>query len=207
MKFVKILLVLLCAAGVFAQSETLTNVSIVELSKAGLTTDVIVKKIATSKSAFDLSTNGLVELKRSGVDDIVIASMIEHQQAQPPVAPAATAVPAPPVRSKHDIVASARTIAFAKSSAHPSRQALEKELMKRPEFKSLNIAIERYKDNADLYVEIGYVSMSWLTHRYVYRIYDRRSGIVVAAGETTSWGSLAENLARHIAKSLSKASE
>jgi len=44
--------------------------------------------------------------------------------------------------------------------------------------------------------------MSLVTHRYVFRIYDRRTGAVIAAGETTSWGSLAENLARHIAKSL-----
>jgi hypothetical protein len=28
---------------------------------------------------------------------------------------------------------------------------------------------------------------------------------VIAAGETTSWGSLAENLARHISKSLGAA--
>jgi hypothetical protein len=90
-----------------------------------------------------------------------------------------------------------------KSSAHPSRQALEKELMKRADFNRLDLTITRYKETADLYVEIGYVSLSWITHRYVYRIYDRRSGTVLAAGETTSWGSLAENLARNIVKSLS----
>ena len=44
----------------------------------------------------------------------------------------------------------------------------------------------------DLYVEIN----------CIYRIYDRRSGVVRAAVETTLWGSLAENLARHISKSL-----
>ncbi|HUR99745.1 MAG TPA: hypothetical protein VMZ26_16885, partial [Pyrinomonadaceae bacterium] len=58
---------------------------------------------------------------------------------------------------------------------------------------------------ADIFVDIGFVSGSLLTHRYVYRIYDRRSGAVISAGETTSWGSLAENLARHIAKSLTAA--
>ena len=75
-------------------------------------------------------------------------------------------------------------------------------MLKRPEFAKLNLTITRYKDSADLYVEIGFVHLSLITHRYVYRIYDRRSGSVIAAGETTSWGSLAENLARHIAKSL-----
>ena len=76
--------------------------------------------------------------------------------------------------------------------------------MKRPDWKSLNLTLVRYKDDADLYVEIGYVSMSWITHRYVYRVYDRRSGAILAAGETTSWGSLSENLARHIVRSLVK---
>ncbi|HCA57340.1 MAG TPA: hypothetical protein DEP46_05060, partial [Blastocatellia bacterium] len=96
----------------------------------------------------------------------------------------------------------ARTIAFKKSSAHPSRQNLEKALLKNKDFTRLNLTILRYKEEADLFVEIGYVSGSWLTHRYVYRIFDRRSGAVLAAGETTSWGSLADNLARHIGRSL-----
>ena len=74
--------------------------------------------------------------------------------------------------------------------------------MKRADWKQLNLTLERYKEKADLYVEIGFVPMSLITHRYVYRIYDRRSGEVLAAGETTSWGSLAENLAKHICKSL-----
>ena len=75
-------------------------------------------------------------------------------------------------------------------------------MLKRPEFKKLNLNILRYKDAADLYVEIGFVQGSVITHRYAYRIYDRRSGSILAGGETTSWGSLAENLARRIAKSL-----
>ena len=79
---------------------------------------------------------------------------------------------------------------------------MEKELLKRQDFRETKLTITRYKDDADLYVEIGYVSLSWVTHRYVYRIYDRRTGTVLAAGETTSWGSLAGNLARHIGKSL-----
>ena len=96
----------------------------------------------------------------------------------------------------------ARTIAFKKSSAHPSRQNLEKALLKNKDFKQLNLTILRYKEEADIFVEMGFVSGSWLTHRYVYRIFDRRSGAVLAAGETTSWGSLADNLARHIGRSL-----
>ena len=106
--------------------------------------------------------------------------------------------------SPKEALISAKTIAFTKSSTHPSIQALEKELMKRSEWPTLNLAIDRRWDKADLYVDIGFVHMSLITHRYVFTVYDRRSGTVIAAGETTSWGSLAENLARNIAKSLIK---
>ena len=101
-----------------------------------------------------------------------------------------------------EAVTGAKTIAFGKSSLQPSRQALEKELLRRKDFQQLNLTILRYKEAADLFVDIGFVAGSWITHRYVYRVYDRRTGVVITAGETTSWGSLAENLARHIAKSL-----
>jgi hypothetical protein len=110
------------------------------------------------------------------------------------------------VMSGPEALKSARTVAIEKSSIHPSRQALEKELLKRSEWKGLNLNIVRQRSGSDLYIEIGRVPLSWVTHRYVFRVYDTRSGTVIAAGETTSWGSLAENMAREIAKKLVKAS-
>ncbi len=81
---------------------------------------------------------------------------------------------------------------------------MEKELLKRREWQKLNLNIVRYKEGADLHVEIGFVPLSVITHRYVFRVFDSKSGTVIAAGETTSWGSLAENLAREISKKLRK---
>ena len=192
-----------------AQNEKLDNRIVIEMSKAGLSAELIVRKISTSQNAFDVSANGLIDLKKSGVDDVVIGAMIEHTENVSSQSPASTDSPkgfsesgAPPAASPNSIMMSAKTIAFGKSSLQPSRQALEKELMKRKDFQQLNLTIQRYKETADLYVDIGFVFGSLITHRYVYRVYDRRSGAVIAAGETTSWGSLAENLARHIAKSL-----
>jgi hypothetical protein len=170
----------------------------------------------TSRPVFDVSAAALIELKKACVDDAVIALMMERSEAAvPPVAgvtnTAAVGVlnvaPGGSELTRATVLASAKTIAFGKSSLQPSRQALEKELIKRPDFQKLNLTILRYKDQADLFVDIGYVSGSWLTHRYVFRIFDRRSGAVIVAGETTSWGSLAENLARHIAKGLTAARE
>jgi hypothetical protein len=214
--FVTILFIAGLAVAVSGQSETLTNSEIVEMVRAGLSQEVVLRKIGTANSKFDVSAAALIELKKAQVPDEVISAMIDRQEILPPnsnvdktpaysesgTLPNAFTTPNGPALGKKELIATAKTIALVKSSAHPSRQALEKELMKRPEFIQRGLTLTRYKDTADLYVEIGYVSLSWITHRYVYRIYDRRSGTVLAAGETTSWGSLAENLAKNIAKSL-----
>lgn len=197
----------------FAQSETLTNTEIVEMTKAGLGRDLILSKIKSSSPKFDVSVNCLIELKKAGVDDEVISAMMEKPgEASPPDNSAnysesgATAESAsfskPAIVSPKAALLSAKTIAIGKSSLQPSRQALDKELLKRPEWPKFNLTIIQFKNDADIYIQIGFVHGSLITHRYVYRIFDRRTGAVLAAGETTSWGSLAENLARHIAKSL-----
>jgi hypothetical protein len=213
-------LALLAALPAFAQSETIDNKAVVEMTKAGLSPEIILKKMAASAIEFDVSASGLIQLKAAGVDDNVITAMMERNELSPTYPAAGVPAPTnrltedsinysesgpPPTATKKDAVTRAKTIAFTKSSLQPARQALEKELMKRKDFQELDLTILRYKEHADLFVDIGFVPVSWITHRYVYRIYDRRSGAVVSAGETTSWGSLAENLARHISKSLAAA--
>jgi len=205
---ISILTLILFTSTLFAQIETITNRTVIEMSKAGLSNDIILKKIGSSSSSFDVSAPKLIELKTAGVNDTVIAAMIDRTETDTVTsdklpAQAYSESDSPPTTvTRQDVMTAAKTIAFGKSSLQPSRQALEKELMKRTDFQQLNITILRYKEQADLFVDIGFVSGSLITHRYVYRIYDRRTGAVITAGETTSWGSLAENLARHISKSL-----
>lgn len=57
--------------------EVLTNETIVSLTKAGLGKDVIKAKIKADRNQFDVSTNGILKLKESGVEDEVIKEMIE----------------------------------------------------------------------------------------------------------------------------------
>lgn len=214
-----------------AQTETLTNNEIILMTKAGLSKDLIIRKIADSDGNYETTAQSLIELKKSGVADDVIASMFEKKSVNKKEnssaenkqnsdnADAQTAItltlnqPATfgdnskshIVLDSKEALRAAKTIALEKSSVNPSRQALEKELLKREDWQKLNLNIVRYKTDADLYVEIGFVPLSVITHRYVFRIYDRKSGTIVAAGETTSWGSLAANLARHISQKLSAA--
>lgn len=64
------------AASAFAQ-ETITNEEVISLTKAGLANSIIVNKIRTSKTNFDMSTDALIRLKQSGVGDEVVAAMLE----------------------------------------------------------------------------------------------------------------------------------
>src|SRR3982751_5367412 len=168
------------------QVEVLTNASIVEMSKAGLGREIILQKIKVTPDKFDISTESLIELKKAGVADDVIALMIARSRASVAAVAGSSLtslqnsdprIPVPTVGPR-EVLLNARTISFQKSSLNPSRQALEKELLKRADWQTMNLTIEQFKDNADLYVDIGFVPLSLITHRYVYRIYDRRSGAV-----------------------------
>ncbi|MBS1792674.1 MAG: hypothetical protein JSS81_02400 [Acidobacteria bacterium] len=218
MKKVILTLILLFAATAAAQTEILTNAQIIEMSKAGLDKTVIIKKINGSAGSFDVSANGLIELKKGGVADEVIALMLEKEETKlaqsPPVktdrptnysentTPTEAQQFSPVVVTPKDALLNARTVAIEKSSLNPSRQSLEKELLKRPQWTKYNLTLVRYKQDADIYIEIGFVPFSLITHRYVFRIYDRRSGTIITAGETTSWGSLAHHLAREITQKM-----
>jgi len=196
--------IFLAATTAVGQTELLNNSKIIEMTQAGLAPEIITLKIRSSAVDFDTSSDALIVLKKAGVKDDVISAMLEKgRSARSPKRPPPSDLPAevPPTAAR-DALLNARTIAFQKSSLNPSRQALEKELLKRPDWRALNLTIEQYRDTADLYVDIGFVPLSLITHRYVFRIYDRRTGAVIAGGETTSWGSLAKNLAGNISKSL-----
>jgi hypothetical protein len=204
-------IILLAGLAASAQSEVLTNAKIIDMTRAGLSSEVILVKIKTSVDRFDTSSDALIEMKKSGVADDVIAAVINvgrHGSGRDLATSRAAANEivngSPSDDSAKTSLATARTIAIQKSSLNPSLPALEKELLKRADWRSLHLTIEQYKENADLYIDIGFVPLSLVTHRYVFRIYDRRTGAVIAGGETTSWGSLPEHLAKHICESLNK---
>lgn len=203
------ILLLFSAFVAHAQSEILTNTDIIEMTEAGLKAEIIADKLKTTGSNFDVSTKALIALKKGNVADEIIALMVERSKTQPEtVSEIKTENGAKVIEKKNltatDILRSARTIAIYKDSMNPSKQALEKELLKRVEWKKINLSIVESSSNSDLAVKISFVHLSLITHRYVWRVYDKRSGTVIAAGETTSWGSLAKNLAGDIAKGLNK---
>jgi tetratricopeptide (TPR) repeat protein len=79
-------LVLLIVPNAFA-AEVLTNDAVVAMVKAGLGDEVVISKIKTSQSRFDLSTQALVRLKEDGVGPAVIKAMVETSAPVGPKAP------------------------------------------------------------------------------------------------------------------------
>jgi hypothetical protein len=67
--------------------EALTNQSIVEMVKAGLSERIIIARIRTGPNNFDTSTDALIALKKNGVPEKVIEAIMS-----PSAAPAASAV-------------------------------------------------------------------------------------------------------------------
>jgi tetratricopeptide (TPR) repeat protein len=59
------------------EANTLTNASIISLTKSKLSKGIIIQKIKTSKCKFDTSAKALVALKNAGVNEEVITQMME----------------------------------------------------------------------------------------------------------------------------------
>jgi hypothetical protein len=205
------LIVMLFAISIFAQTETLTNAEVIEMSASGLGKALILQKITGTNGKYDVSVKGLVELKKANVDDEIIEKMLEKSKIQPEVSketlvnqPNQTPNSERKTLTPKELLLSAKTLVISKDSINPSIQSLEKQLLKRSEWKRINVAITEDMISADLSLQISFVHLSLITHRYTFRVFDRRTGILIAAGVTTSWGSLSVNLARNIAEALNK---
>jgi hypothetical protein len=73
--------------------EVLTNDSVIQMVKAGLPEAVVIAKIKSTSSKFDLKTDSLVSLKKAGVSDKVLEAMVAAGSGS---APTTGAMPAPP---------------------------------------------------------------------------------------------------------------
>jgi len=74
--------------------EVLTNDSVIQMVKAGLPEAVVIAKIKSTSTKFDLKTDSLVSLKKAGISDKVLEAMVAAGSGAAPSTAAAT--PAPP---------------------------------------------------------------------------------------------------------------
>ncbi len=106
MKMTRVVLILILVAAVSLSlpgatslaQEVLTNDSVIQMVKAGLPEAVVIAKIKSTSTKFDLKTDSLVGLKKAGVSDKVLEAMVAAGSgAAPSTAGATPAPPAPAV--------------------------------------------------------------------------------------------------------------
>jgi hypothetical protein len=81
MKKLLLSVLLLLFTVIACAQDVLTNQSIINLSKVGLSSSIIINKIKSSKCSFDLSTDALVALKEGKVNDDVIGAMLDKKSS------------------------------------------------------------------------------------------------------------------------------
>ncbi|MEO8572806.1 MAG: hypothetical protein ABI481_02465 [Pyrinomonadaceae bacterium] len=97
--FGSFLILALCAAfhsNVAAQDGSMTNEEVITLTKAGLSPSIIIGKIRSAKSSFDLSTDSLIKLKQAGVPDDIVAAMLEAKSGRSTPLAAGPSMPGDP---------------------------------------------------------------------------------------------------------------
>jgi len=80
--FIAGLVCLISFTAVTAQDEVMTNEEVISLSKAGLSPSIIVGKIRSGQTNFDLSTDSLIKLKQAGVSDDIVTAMLEAKSGK-----------------------------------------------------------------------------------------------------------------------------
>jgi len=103
-----------------------------------------------------------------------------------------------------DVMRLAQTISVSSMTVYLEAQQLESELRKRPEFKSLGLAIVRDEKMADLRIEINRAEFSF---NYAYTVTNPQTSVVVASGKVTAWNGdfAAPRIAGEILKEISTA--
>ncbi|MEJ7679171.1 MAG: hypothetical protein WKG06_15220 [Segetibacter sp.] len=64
------------------KAEVLTNKSVIELYKAGLGNETVISKISSSNCKFDLTTTGLIALKKQGLPNDIINVMVNKTDSK-----------------------------------------------------------------------------------------------------------------------------
>lgn len=93
-----VLMAVLCLSlpvAISLAQEVLTNDSVIQMIKAGLPEAVVIAKIKSTATKFDLKTDSLVSLKKAGVSDKVLEAMVSAGSGSPAAAGPAQAPPTP----------------------------------------------------------------------------------------------------------------
>jgi hypothetical protein len=99
-------LVLLAYSSLLIAQQSLNNDSVIKLTKAGLSDDLIVSTINASPGIYDTSADGLIALKKAGASDKVVSALVLKASSSTPArgtqsAPLWGGEPVAPVPAAH----------------------------------------------------------------------------------------------------------
>lgn len=156
------ILFLLLSGHVMAQ-DSLTNKDVIDLTKAGVTEDIIIAKIKSSRCNFDTSSNSLIELKTSNVSDNVILAVLNCSKASSNTKPV----------TKNDNLytiadAAGKRKVFIDSEDEQSELAIAKELRKR------GFEVIRTRDVAELILEFKIDKTDQVAVGSIFSVYQTR---------------------------------
>jgi hypothetical protein len=191
---ISVLIVLLPEVRAGAQSSEVTNQDVLDMTKAGLSANVIADKISSTPCRFDTSIAALASLKSAGVDDDVLSAMI---RCHPPAAP-------------HDkpyvwIGANEEWIAHSKSTSSITKATVQTHSEYADATRGLSercrdVIITNSPSDADYAVTIErYNAGHFLTQRNRFSVFRARDGNLVLSNTTT----LLKNAATDICKAIS----
>ncbi len=89
MAFVTLFITIMMFAAPGQSEKILTNEDVLELIEAGLSSDLVVTMIETSRSEFDTDLTTILELKKREVPDTVLQAMVKAAAAPKPYDPTA----------------------------------------------------------------------------------------------------------------------
>lgn len=83
-----VLFVFLFSFSALTAQQTMSNDSLIKLSKSGLSDDQIIQIVGSLPANYDLSSNGQLELLKSGVSNRVVSALIAKSSVTPSSEPA-----------------------------------------------------------------------------------------------------------------------
>jgi len=176
------------ALGQNAAPERLTNADVIKMGQADLAPSIILTTVASTDPDFDVSPDGLINLKTAGVTDEIIEAMLARARASEPSNEPAANVPSGLERSARVaastdpdfILRNFRTMILdTRRATFFGDEQLAAALGQQEDFAALGISLVDDPAVADVVLEVAY-TFAW---DYPFTLRHQNSSIVLLTGK------------------------
>jgi hypothetical protein len=170
-------------------SDTLTNTDIINMTRSGLSSSIVVTTIKSATSVnFDLSADSLVALKRAAVSDAAIEAMINKARPKSEI-PRVASVNVPEksdrlavAKPTETILSNFKTLYIRAGQANFfDDHAVKAAMSTNKDFQALNIVVVDDYAVADVILEVSYT----FAFDYPFTLHYQNSSVVLLSGKGT----------------------